>query len=160
MLYPTDRRGHHVLLPQHFGVLPARRAHEYGRALWHAAAQQREAEINFHIEPNAPHLLWQIDLDGWNISASSTSMVATPTSHPYQHAHPMRTDPGHDVPLRRLEDRRLGLDDAATLALLAGGTSLVATYCIRWRGVTRRKVEAALVGIAPAASQVGHRAGH
>ncbi|MGB3442226.1 MAG: hypothetical protein WBA97_26055 [Actinophytocola sp.] len=32
-----------------------------------AAAQRREAEINPHVQPFAPHLLWQVDTLGWHI---------------------------------------------------------------------------------------------
>lgn len=32
-----------------------------------AAAQRREAKINLHVQPIAPHLLWQIDSQDWHI---------------------------------------------------------------------------------------------
>jgi hypothetical protein len=32
-----------------------------------AAAQRREADINPHVQPIAPRLLWQIDTQGWHI---------------------------------------------------------------------------------------------
>lgn len=32
-----------------------------------AAAQRREAEINPHVQPFAPRLLWQMDTQGWHI---------------------------------------------------------------------------------------------
>jgi hypothetical protein len=32
-----------------------------------AAAQRREAEINIHVQPIAPRLLWQVDTQGWHI---------------------------------------------------------------------------------------------
>lgn len=32
-----------------------------------AAAQRREAEINTHVQPIAPRLLWQVDTQGWHI---------------------------------------------------------------------------------------------
>lgn len=37
-----DPRGHPVLLPQYFGVLPGHRGRGYGRALWHAATAWAE----------------------------------------------------------------------------------------------------------------------
>jgi GNAT superfamily N-acetyltransferase len=37
-----DRRGHPVLLPQYFGVLPGHRGHGHGRALWRAATAWAE----------------------------------------------------------------------------------------------------------------------
>jgi hypothetical protein len=32
-----------------------------------AAAQRREAEINPHVQPFAPRLLWQVDTQGWDV---------------------------------------------------------------------------------------------
>jgi hypothetical protein len=32
-----------------------------------AAAQRREAEINTHVQPIAPRLLWQVDTQGWHV---------------------------------------------------------------------------------------------
>lgn len=32
-----------------------------------AAAQRREADINPHVQPIAPRLLWHIDTDGWHV---------------------------------------------------------------------------------------------
>ncbi|MGH3625038.1 MAG: GNAT family N-acetyltransferase [Sciscionella sp.] len=37
-----DQRGHSVLLPQYFGVLPEHRGRGHGRALWHAATAWAE----------------------------------------------------------------------------------------------------------------------
>ena len=31
------------------------------------ATQRREAELNPHVAPIAPYLLWQLERDGWNI---------------------------------------------------------------------------------------------
>lgn len=92
------------------------------------ATQRREAEINSHIVPIAPPLLWQVDLDGWNILAfehlDGRHANLAPGSTDLLKVADTLTRLGQiqppDLPLRRLEDRWAGLADDSALELLAG----------------------------------------
>ena len=92
------------------------------------ATQRREAEINPHVASIAPPLLWQVDLDGWNILAfehlDGRHANLAPGSTDLPKVADTLTRLGQiqapDLPLRRLEDRWAGLADDSALALLAG----------------------------------------
>lgn len=92
------------------------------------ATQRREAEINPHVTPIAPHLLWQLERDGWNILGFEHLDGRHANLAPGSPDLPKLADAlrqlSHiqtpDLPLRRLDDRWAGLIDDAQLALLAG----------------------------------------
>ncbi|MGH3825429.1 MAG: hypothetical protein ACRDRA_21700 [Pseudonocardiaceae bacterium] len=90
--------------------------------------QRREAEINSHVTPIAPHLLWQVDLDGWNILGfehldGRPANLAPGSADLPKIADTLRRlgdiEPP-DLPLRRFEDRWAGLAADAALTLLSG----------------------------------------
>jgi len=83
------------------------------------ATQRREAEINPHVTPIAPPLLWQIDLGGWNILAfehlDGQHANLTPDSPDLPKIADTLTRLGQiqapELPVRRLEERWAGLAD-------------------------------------------------
>lgn len=92
------------------------------------AAQRREAEINPHVTPIAPRLLWQVDLDGWDILGFEHLDGRHANFAPGSADLPKIADTltwlsrmdASELPLKRLEDRWAGLADDSALALLAG----------------------------------------
>ncbi|MGH3625037.1 MAG: hypothetical protein ACRDQ5_25155 [Sciscionella sp.] len=92
------------------------------------ASQRREAEINRHVTPLAPRLLWQLDLDGWNMLGFEHLNARHATLAPGSPDLPTLADTlarfgqirRPDLPLRRLEDRWADLADQSALNLLAG----------------------------------------
>ena len=90
--------------------------------------QRREAEINPHLGPVAPRLLWQLDLNGWNILGFEHLDGRHANLAPGSADLPKIADAlrrlGHihapDLPLRRLEERWAGLIDDSELTLLTG----------------------------------------
>lgn len=92
------------------------------------AAQHREAEINPHVTPIAPRLLWQIDIDGWNILGFEHLKGRHASLAPDSPDLPKIAETlaclgeieAPDLPLKRLEDRWAGLADDSALVLLAG----------------------------------------
>jgi hypothetical protein len=92
------------------------------------ATQRREAEINPHVTPIAPRLLWQVDLGGWNILAFEHLNGRHANLAPHSPDLPKIADtltrlgqiPAPELPLRRLQDRWADLADNSTLTLLAG----------------------------------------
>ncbi|MGH3673526.1 MAG: hypothetical protein ACRDSH_23340 [Pseudonocardiaceae bacterium] len=92
------------------------------------ATQHREAAISSHVAPLAPRLLWQVDLDGWNIlgfehlDARHANLAPGSPDLPKIVNALIRLGqiPPPDLPLRGLPDRWAGLADDSTLALLAG----------------------------------------
>lgn len=92
------------------------------------ATQRREAEINSHVVPIASPLLWQVDLDGWNILAfehlDGRHANLAPGSTDLLKVADTLTRLGQiqapNLPLRRLEDRWGGVAGDSALELLAG----------------------------------------
>jgi len=97
--------------------------------------QQREAEINSHVAPIAPRLLWQVDLDGWNILAFEHLDGRHANLAPGSPDLPKIADtltrlgqiPAPELPLRRLQDRWADLADDSTLTLLAASSCCTPT---------------------------------
>lgn len=92
------------------------------------ATQGREAQINSHVAPIAPPLLWQVDLDGWSILAFEHLNGRHANLAPHSTDLPKIVDTltrlgqiqTPELPLTRLEHRWAGLADDSALALLAG----------------------------------------
>ncbi len=92
------------------------------------ATQQREAAINVHVAPIAPHLLWQLDTGGWSILGfehlDGRHADLTPRSADLPKVADTLTRLGQinppDLPVKRIEDRWAGLTDDTALGLLAG----------------------------------------
>jgi hypothetical protein len=92
------------------------------------ATQRQEAEINSHVAPIAPCLLWQVDLDGWNILAfeylDGRHANLAPGSPDLAKLADTLNQLGQiqvpELPLRHMQDRWADLADGSELELLAG----------------------------------------
>lgn len=96
-------------------------------------AQQREAMINASVRRVTPELLWQVEVDGWNLLAfeavEGRHADYTPGSPDLPKVVEVLTELGQiqapDLGLRIAEDRWAEhVDDLAQLELLAGNTLL------------------------------------
>jgi len=97
------------------------------------AAQQREAAINPYVRSVTPALLWQTEVDGWNLlgfeCVEGRHADYTPGSADLPKVVEVLTELGHirapQLPLRTAEDRWAEyVDDPQQLQLLAGETLL------------------------------------
>lgn len=96
------------------------------------ATQRREVEINPHVAPIAPRLLWQIDTDGWTVLGFEYLDGRHANLSPGSADLPKLADTLRrlgqircpDLPLTRLEDRWAGLVNDSALQLLAGDSLL------------------------------------
>lgn len=96
-------------------------------------AQRREAAINPHVRTVTPELLWQAEVDGWDLLAfeavEGRHADYTPGSSDLPKVVDMLTELGRirapKLPLRVAEERWAEhVDDPASLELLAGDTLL------------------------------------
>lgn len=98
----------------------------------HIATQRREAEINRHVAPIAPRLLWQVNADGWTVLGFEYLDARHANFSPGSADLPKLADTLRrlgqircpDLPLTRLEDRWAGLVNDSALELLAGDSLL------------------------------------
>jgi hypothetical protein len=97
------------------------------------AAQQREAAINPYVRTVTPELLWQAEIDGWNLLAFECAEGRHADYAPGSSDLPKVVDiltglsaiRVPELPLRRAQERWAEhVDDPATLELLAGDTLL------------------------------------
>jgi hypothetical protein len=97
-----------------------------------ALTQRREAEINPHVQPVAPRLLWHLETGGWDLLGfehiNGRPVDLAPGSGDLPDIAAALTAvtnmPCPTVPLKRIEQRWTGYANPAALALLAGDTLL------------------------------------